>query len=94
MHPVQKNLDTVVTCTADIIDRRIVSDSGGHKEERIVIRTRLAIGAHDWPIEMTLTSRDDMLFRMLLGRTAMAGRACVDPARSYVVGRKAKPRKG
>ena len=93
MHPVQKNLDTVVTCTADIIDRRIVSDSGGHKEERIVIATRLVIGAYEWPIEMTLTSRDDMLFRMLLGRTAMAGRACVDPARSYVVGRKKKPGK-
>jgi len=84
MHP----LHTVVTCTADVIDRRIVSDSGGHKEERFVIATLLEIGEYAWPIEVTLTSRDDMLFRMLLGRTAIENRATVDPARSYVTGKK------
>jgi len=88
IHPLQKNLDTIVTCTADVIDRRVVSDSGGHKEERFVIATLLAIGEYAWPIEMTLTSRDDMLFRMLLGRTAMEGRAQVNPSLSYVVGKK------
>jgi hypothetical protein len=88
IHPLQKNLETIVTCTADVIDRRIVSDSGGHKEERFVIATLLAIGEYAWPIEMTLTSRDDMLFRMLLGRTAMEGRAQVNPSLSYVVGKK------
>jgi len=88
IHPLQKNLETIVTCTADVIDRRVVSDSGGHKEERFVIATLLAIGEYAWPIEMTLTSRDDMLFRMLLGRTAMEGRAQVNPSLSYVVGKK------
>lgn len=88
IHPLQKNLETIVTCTADVIDRRIVSDSGGHKEERFVIASLLAIGEYAWPIEMTLTSRDDMLFRMLLGRTAMEGRAQVNPSLSYVVGKK------
>ena len=88
MHPVQKNNDTVVTCTADVLDKRKVTDSGGHKEERFVIRTELQIGEHHWPIEATLTSRDDMLFRMLLGRTALKGRAQVNPSRSYVVGKK------
>ena len=88
MHPNQKDSDTVVKCHADVLDRRIVTDSGGHKEERIVIETLLKIGDHEWPIEATLTSRDDMLFRMLIGRTALKKRARVDPARSYVVGKK------
>jgi hypothetical protein len=90
IHPVQKDTDTVITCTADVLDKRKVTDSGGHKEERFVIRTALQIGEHQWPIEATLTSRDDMLFRMLLGRTALKGRAQVNPARSYVVGKKKK----
>ena len=68
--------------------RRVVSDSGGHKEERIIIETRLVIGGLEWPIEATLTARDDMLFRMLIGRTAINGRATVNPARSYLVGKK------
>ncbi len=90
IHPVQKDTDTVVKCRADVLDRRVVSDSGGHKEERIVIETTLAIGKHAWPVEATLTARDDMLFRMLIGRTAINRRAVVNPARSYVVGRKPK----
>jgi len=88
MHPIQKNTDLVVTCIADVLDKRVVTDSGGHKEERFVISTTLSIGGHTWPIEVTLTARDDMLFRMLLGRTAMKGRAQVNPARSYLVGKK------
>jgi hypothetical protein len=87
MHPIQKDNDTVVTCVADIIDRRTVRDSGGHAEERYVIETPLEIGGHRWPIEITLTARDDMLFRMLLGRTAIKRRAMVDPGRSYLLGK-------
>jgi hypothetical protein len=87
MHPLQKDNDTVVECVADVVDKRVVTDSGGHKEQRWVIRTDIMIGPHRWPAEMTLTSRDDMLFRMLLGRTAMKGKAVVDPARSYLVGK-------
>jgi hypothetical protein len=89
VHPNQKDSDTVVVCDAAVVDKRIVSDSGGHKEERLVIETTLMIGEHAWPIEATLTGRDDMLFRMLLGRTAIKNRAVVDPGRSYVVGKKA-----
>ena len=88
IHPLQKDNDTVVTCNADVLDTRVVTDSGGHKEERYVIETTLSIGSQTWPIEMTLTSRDDMLFRMLLGRTAIKHRAQVNPARSYLVGKK------
>ena len=88
IHPRQKDNDTVCVCVADVIDERVVRDSGGHEESRWVIESMLTIGEHAWPIEITLTARDDMLFRMLIGRTAIKGRATVDPARSYVVGKK------
>ena len=87
MHPRQKDTDTVVVCRADVIDERVVRDSGGHAEKRWVIQTPVTIGGETWPIEITLTARDDMLFRMLLGRTAIRKRAVVDPARSYLVGK-------
>lgn len=88
IHPVQRRSDPVIECVADVIDEREVSDSGGHRENRLVIRTPIVLGGERWPIEITLTGRDDMLFRMLLGRTALAGRATVDPAASYLVGKK------
>lgn len=88
MHPLQRNNDKVVVCTADVVDRRVVSDSGGHREQRWVISTPIHVGPAIWPAELTLTARDDMLFRMLLGRTAIAGRGVVDPARSYVQGKR------
>jgi hypothetical protein len=88
LHPIQRNQAKIVQCSADVIDRRMVSDSGGHREMRWVIATDVVIGPHTWRAEFTLTARDDMLFRMLLGRTAIAGRATVDPARSYLVGKK------
>jgi len=90
MHPNQKDNNTIVVCDAAVVDKRVVTDSGGHKEERLVIETALQIGEHAWTIEATLTSRDDMLFRMLLGRTAMKGRAIVNPGRSYLVGKPPK----
>ncbi|MCW8926619.1 MAG: ATP-dependent zinc protease [Xanthomonadales bacterium] len=88
IHPLQANEARVISCTADVIDERAVTDSGGHREKRLVIETQLSIGPHSWPIEITLTARDNMLFRMLLGRTALKGRAQVDPSRSYLVGKK------
>ncbi len=93
IHPLQKDEATVVTCIADVLDQRVVTDSGGHKEERFVISTMLSIGSHSWPIEATLTARDNMLFRMLLGRTALRGQAQVNPARSYVIGKKRRTKK-
>ncbi len=84
IHPNQRDNETEVTCVADVIDEREVRDSGGHKELRPVIETTLQLGKNTWPVEITLTSRDDMLFRMLVGRTALKGFAVVDPGRSYL----------
>jgi hypothetical protein len=86
MHPNQRDSRTVVDCVADVVDERVVTDSGGHREARYVIETLLEIGDRQRRIEVTLTSRDSMLFRMLLGRTALKGWACVDPGRSYLLG--------
>jgi hypothetical protein len=94
MHPLQKNTRHVIECVAVAIDRREVSDSGGHREQRWVIETPVVIGADRYPIELTLTARDNMLFRMLLGRTAIRGRYRVDPARSYLQGGKPPPKHG
>jgi hypothetical protein len=86
VHPVQNDLHQSVECDAKVLDERTVSDSGGHKEQRLVIETTLVVGDLSWPVEMTLTNRDSMRFRMLLGRTAMAGRSEIYPEASYLAG--------
>lgn len=88
LHPRQRDSEKEITCVAPIVDQRIVRDSGGHAETRFVIETLVKVGKTSWPIEITLTSRDDMLFRMLLGRTAMNGRAMVDPSQKYLTKRR------
>jgi hypothetical protein len=86
VHPYQRDRYTEIICEAAVIDERQVSDSGGHREKRYVIATELQLGDSHFPVELTLTNRDTMLFRMLLGRTALKKRCIVDPARSYVLG--------
>lgn len=71
---------------AAVLDRRRVTDSGGHQTERIFIRTRLRLAGIEWDAEVNLTQRRNMLFPMLLGRTALAGRFLVDPASSFLQG--------
>ena len=84
VHPNQHDTQTEIWCEAPVKDERDVTDSGGHSEKRYVIETLLCLGGQRWPIEVTLTNRDSMLFRMLLGRTAMtAGNIVVNPALSY-----------
>ncbi|HEY4617434.1 MAG TPA: 30S ribosomal protein S6--L-glutamate ligase [Flavobacterium sp.] len=86
INPIQNNLKTVIHCEAPLIDKRIVKSSSGFREQRYVIQTNLQIGDSQWPIEMTLTNRDSMGFRMLLGREAMSGRVLVDPEQQYLLG--------
>lgn len=87
LHPDQGDSEHVIWCEAEVIDERNVTDSGGHTEKRFVILTHVQLADKSWPIEVTLTNRDNMLFRMLLGRTAMkAGHIVVNPASSFLAG--------
>ena len=88
IHPLQRDTETVVECEAQVKDRRVVTDSGGHKEYRYVIETTLSLGPMTWPAEITLTDRDSMKFRMLLGRSALDNQLLVDPAASYMLGKR------
>jgi hypothetical protein len=90
IHPFQHNTDIVVTSVADVIDKRWVTDSGGHQEERFVIETPMVIRDNCYKIEITLTERENMLFRMLLGRSALSRRFIVNPARSFLTTRAKK----
>ncbi len=85
VHPVQRQSHTTIRCEAALHDERWVKSSNGKRELRPVIRTKLHFDRHVWPIDLTLTSRDLMGFRMLLGREAIRGRFTVDPGRSFVV---------
>ena len=87
IHPIQGENDFFVECRAPVVDCREVTDSGGHREMRYVIESTVVIGNGRWPIELTLTNRDTMRFRMLLGRRAMEHRFVVDPGASYVNGK-------
>jgi len=83
VHPIQKDAKTTVTCRAKVIEYRRVKSSNGHTEERPVIMVDAILHGIKWPIEVTLTNRDEMGFRMLLGRAAMKGHFLVDPGKSY-----------
>lgn len=88
VHPRQRKKTPEIECTALVVDERDVTNSGGKTTKRYVIRTTIVAGEVSWPIELTLTNRDEMGFRMLLGRQAVRRRFVVDPGRSYVAKKK------
>jgi len=90
VHPLQRQRYPEVTCVAVVIDHRSVTDSGGRAEMRYVIRTTLKMGTARWPVELTLTNRDQMGFRMLIGRQALRRRYLVDTGRSFLARKKKK----
>jgi len=86
LHPDQAGTSKEIHCIADVIDKRNVTDSGGHTESRIVIQSSIVIGNLTWPIEITLTNRDTMRYRMLLGRAAIEDNFVVDAGASCIMG--------
>jgi hypothetical protein len=88
VHPMQRSNAVKIKCEAPAIDERAVRNSGGQVERRYIIETHLMLGDRSWPIELALANRDQMGFRMLLGRTALEGRALIEPGRSFLVGQR------
>lgn len=86
VHPLQQS-KREIWCEAKMIDERWVTDSGGHRELRPFVRARVRLAGCDLDIELSLSRRDTLRFRMLLGRTALAGNFVVDPAASYLAKR-------
>lgn len=84
VHPLQRDATLTVSAIAPVLEKRHVRNSGGHAQERPVIKTAIALGEQQWNIELTLTNRDVMGFRMLLGREAIRRRFLVDPGGSFL----------
>ena len=84
VHPYQRNNHYTITAEAEILDWREVRNSGGHAQLRPVIETNVELGGKQWQIELTLTNRDVMGFRMLLGRQAIRRRFLVDAGGSFL----------
>lgn len=93
-HPSHQRPEVAQRAEAVVIAERWVRSSSGHEELRPVIRTLIQLGLHRWPIELTLSARHDMGFRLLLGREALRGHYVVDPGRSYLQGHKIRIRRG
>lgn len=83
IHPIPGRDDIEIYCSAPVVDRREVTSSNGEKETRLVILSRVAIGARTWPIEITLTNRESMSYRMLLGRQAIRDDVLIEPSASF-----------
>ena len=86
VHPLQGTVEQVIECEAPVKDVRRVTDSGGHAEMRPVIETTLLVQGERRLIELTLTDRENMRFRMLLGRSALKRRFVVDSGKSFLLG--------
>lgn len=86
VHPLQGNNLLTITCSARVIDQRLVMSSNGHKELRYVIKTPILLGHRMWEIEITLSNRDPLSFRMLLGRGALKSKIIISPHRTLYQG--------
>ncbi len=90
LRPWQRSTDDVVELTLPVHDRRAVRSSSGHTEQRYVVLLTISLREREVTAEFTLTNRDAMGFRMLIGREALRQGFVVDPARSFLGGRAPK----
>ena len=91
VHPEQKSTKKAIRCQSKVLEYRKVKSSNGKSELRPVILTKVILLGQEWPIELTLTNRDEMGFRMLLGRESIRKKFLVDPGNSFF-GKKNKVR--
>lgn len=87
VHPVQRKRHPEIACTAPVVDERGVRSSNGKIEQRLTIRTKMKLGPYTFPADFTLTNRDEMGFRMLIGRAALKRRYIVDSGESFATGK-------
>lgn len=87
LHPDRDSSERELHCQAPIKERRDVTDSGGHTENRYVIETNISLAGKTFPVEVTLTNRDNMRYRLLLGRNALRRGFIVESSKSYLLGR-------
>ncbi len=83
LHSGLRPIDRPIRCEAPVRDLRPITSSNGEQEMRYIIETTLAAGGRSWPIEISLANRDQMGFRMLLGRQALREKLIVDPSLSF-----------
>ena len=84
IHPFQRDNKQSVLAEAQLLEYRKVTSSGGHAQIRPVIITTVKLGQHQWQVELTLTNRDSMGFRMLLGRQALKKQFLINPSKSFL----------
>ena len=87
IHPWQRSADEAVVCESRVIEQRSIRSSSGHSDVRYVVAMDLSLAGRAVTAEVTLSRRDEMGFRMLVGREALRQGFLVDPARSYLGGR-------
>jgi len=93
VHPFQRDDKKVIACESAVEGIRTVTNPGGRRQKRLLIRTDITLGDETWPMDLSLTDRDEMGFRLLIGRTAMHRNLIVDPDRSYRVGKRKRTKK-
>ncbi len=91
LNPGERGSGAVCASEAPVLERRPVTDSGGHTTLRVFVHTDIVLAGSRYTIEINLTNRRGMLFPMLLGRTALAGRFVIDPAASFLLGEPLQP---
>lgn len=91
VHPLQRSLKYPIPCTALVIDQRTMMSTSGSQETRYIILSTLSLGDKSWDIEISLTNRDLLTFRMLLGRDALKTHTIIEPGKTLLQG-KIKPK--
>ena len=86
VQPLRSHPEVEIQCESRLLDERDIKNSGGQVESRYVIETAIALGGAVWSTTLSLTSREDMLFRMLIGRTSLSDRVIIYPGEKYLTG--------